>query len=70
MMATNSWFFPRDIKSMSFGPVWEKKIRSVWVKLKKKNCIPYFSDYKTHLPPKFGRKWGMSYSLNVAYLAC
>ena len=37
---------------------------------KKKLNIPYFSNYKTHLPPK--KNWeengGASYSINVAYL--
>ena len=31
--------------------------------------VPYFSDYKMHFfPPNLGGRWGLSYSLNVAYI--
>ena len=46
-----------------------KKCPSPPVSVLKQKYLPYFLDYKVHFPPKFGGRWGVSYSPNVAYLA-
>ena len=56
---------------------WQKTCYSILIVLRRVpesghkilTLIPYFSDYKRHPPPEFGRKMGgVSYSLNIAYI--